>query len=151
MRKEITMAKAMNHRALENAYIGAGYTMDMKGKVAKLCICPACFAVFEARRSKKQSAKDPVLVQKAATKVRIFSKEGSAPVAACPCGYRRTIKDGKKVEQMGALWQEEFGQVTDDRTGKCKEVAKTTGKLCNNKALPGSNKCGVHGGKSRLF
>lgn len=158
------MANAMNHVELEKKYLGAGWTMDMDGKTAKLTVCPACCHVNTVRRARVNHVPDEALMTKSARKMRTFRKDGRQPVEACTCGYRRNMvkgPDGDLIpsEQPGSLWVEEFGNAPlntkksdpiSDRTGKCSAVCKTNKKPCGNNAVAGSDKCNVHGGK-RLF
>ena len=156
------MTIAMSNKTLVDGFAKKGYTVDAKRR-----LCPSCMAVFTARRAKRNQTPDQELMDKITRKAFVFRKKDAQPVAACPCGFRRTLvkdENGKlvRLEHKGILWAEEFGAagkhvedvddtppVDNSRVGKC-TATKKNGELCNNNSLAGCDKCGVHGGE-RMF
>ena len=149
-RKEHTMAKAMNHKALQASYLSAGYSVISKPSGAKgkespvLYRCPDCYAVYHNR-----AGKEPVPASY--TKIMVFTKEGKTNVGACPCGYR---KCGDKI-QHSSQYTKEFGDdappadhTTDsecrvDTNSRCRATTKG-GKRCRNKAVDSGHYCKRH-------
>lgn len=144
--REDKMAKAMHRIQLVKSYEKVGYKAD-----TKKCMCPDCYAVNVNRAGKnKKRSVDMDLMKKASRKVFLFHKDGSPSVAACPCGFRKT-SDGKI--QHSQQFIEEFGEKKAEvkpasNTAIC-TAKKADGSPCTFKALPGSDRCGVH--KKRLF
>lgn len=132
------MTKAMNWKTLVMGYKDLGYTTDVTTKY----VCPDCYQVNMVRAQRGIGDRELRMnfITRASRKVLAFHKEGTDPVAACPCGFRKT----KGVVHHGKQWCDEFNMpVTDTKEGLCKAHTKA-GVACGNKAKLDSDCCGVH-------